>query len=392
MPSKRPLRLRSVIALALAFQVGMIFAPRPAYAMFGIDVVPIVTAITTLQSAMNGVITTAQKVLNSSLGLINTGLGNGFGQLSKLSVASITANQKIADANNIVQAQTLRDERNAQVRDQHAVNRQDCLNLQDGAATVVAARSGEQFAAALDGGKNRRTDARQGTPSWTGSGQAAQAANNHHFSKYCNDAEAEAGLCTAVAEAAINADQHAISLLGPSVYADQNGINQANDYAQGLIEPVAPPAMRGDAIRSPQGQSLLPERRAYGAALSLAHYVVDDVQGWRAPTVTLSTAQRAEAAREGRTDTEKGSALEALELDINRKLGGTDWQGDLQAMPSDKSVLIQIALLDAQRNQIMLAQLKLQQAQAMMQAAQLSTMERDRLARVTPMTVPTPTN
>jgi len=386
----RLFRLRNYVALGVAFQIGTFFAPRPAYAFF--DSVAIVSAITALQSAMNTAVSTAKNVLNNSLGLINTGLGDGFGQLSKLSIASITADQKIADANNIVQAQIQRDERNAQVRDQHAVNRQDCLNLQDGAATVVAARSGEQFSAALDGGKNRRTDARQGTPSWTGSGQATQAANNHHFSKYCNDAEAEAGLCSAASDALVNADQHAISLLGPSVYADQDGINQANDYAQGLIEPVAPPALRGDAIRSPQGQSLLPERRAYGAALSLAHFVVDDVQGWRAPTVTLSAAQRAEATREGRTDTEKGSELEALELDINRKLGGTDWQGDLQAMPSDKSVLIQIALLDAQRNQIMLAQLKMQQAQAMMQAAQLSTMERDRLAHVTPMTVPTPTN
>ncbi|GBR20317.1 MULTISPECIES: hypothetical protein [Asaia] len=384
--------LRNLAALVIAFQIGTLFAPRPAYAMFGIDTAAIITAISTLQSAMNTVIGTAQKVINGSLGLINTGLGNGFGQLSKLSIAGVTANQKIADANNIVQAQTLRDERNAEVRDLHAVNRQDCLNLQNGAAAVVAARSGVQVAAALDGGKNRRTDARKGTPSWTGAGQATQAANNHHFAKYCNDAEAEAGLCAAAPEALINADQHAGSLLRPDVYANQDAINLANDYAQGLIEPVAPPALRGDAIRSPQGQSLLPERRAYAAALALSHYVADDIQGWRAPTVTLTTAQRTEATREGRIDTDKGSQLEALELDINRKLGGTDWQGDLQAMPNSKSVLIQIALLDAQRNKIMLEQLILDQQRALMEATQLSSMERDRLRKFTPMTVPSPSN
>lgn len=381
--------LRLLGTAALIFVLATFAAPRPAYAFF--DAAPIIGAITTLQSAMNSVITTAQKVLNGTLGLINGSLGDGFTQVSNYLKAQVGAQEQIADANNMVQAGLARDVRAAQQRDNHAVNRQDCLNLEGGQAAVVAARNGGAVAAALDGGKDKRTQAAKGTPSWEGAGQGAQANNNHHFSLYCSDAEADAGICSLASAEQQGADQDAVNLLTPPTYEDQPSIDRANDYVTTLIQPVAPAALRGSALTSVDGQSALPGRRSYNAAISLAHHVGDVVVGWHANTVTLSAAQKAEASREGITNTDIGSEYEATELEINRKYSGTDWQADLQAMPSPKSVLVQIALLDAQRNWLAWEQYKLDQARALMEADRLAIEAEHRLREVSPMPVPTTT-
>ncbi|WP_215767238.1 hypothetical protein [Gluconobacter cerinus] len=375
----------SLLVLALA----TVAAPKPAYAFF--DSAAIVGAISTLQGAMNSVITTAQKVLNSTLGLINGSLGDGFTQLSNYMKAQVGAQEQIADANNMVQAELDRDVRAAQQRDNHATNRQDCLNLEGGQAAIIAARNGAAVATALDSGKDKRTQAGKGTPSWEGAGQGAQANNNRHFTLYCSDAEADAGICSLASTDQQNADQDATSLLTPPAYQDQASIDRANDYVTTLIQPVAPAALRGSALTSVDGQSALPGRRAYNAAISLAHHVGDDIIGWHANTVTLSAAQKAEAVREGYTNTSVGSESEATELEINRKYSGTDWQADLQAMPSPKSVLVQIALLDAQRNWIAWQQFKLDQTRALMEANRLATSAEQRLRAVSPLPVPTTT-
>lgn len=373
----------------LVVTLASVAAPTPAYALF--DAAAIVGAISTLQSVMNSVITTSQKVLNGTLGIINGSLGDGFTQLSNYMKAQVGAQEQIADANNMVQAELARDVRAAQQRDNHATNRQDCLNLEGGQAAVVAARNGAAVATALDSGKDKRTQAGKGTPSWEGAGQAAQANNNRHFTLYCSDAESDAGVCSLASNEQQNADQDATSLLTPPAYQDQASIDRANDYVTTLIQPVAPAALRGSALTSVDGQSALPGRRSYNAAISLAHHVGDDIIGWHANTVTLSSAQKAEAEREGYTNTSVGSESEATELEINRKYSGTDWQADLQAMPSDKAVLIQIALLDAQRNWIAWQQFKLDQTRALMEANRLATSAEQRLRAVSPLPVPTTT-
>jgi len=380
---------RTAVFVLAAFVVGTIAAPKPAYAMF--DSAAIVAAIATLQSAMNSVISTAQKVLNGSLGLINTNLGSGFAQLSNYMKAQVGAQEQIADANNMVQARLARDVRNAQVMDNHAVNRQDCLNLEGGQATVIAAHNATEVAAALETAKDSRGQAARGTPSWVGAGQAAQAINDHHFSRYCMDAEAEAGLCTLATDGQSGADQEAGSLLTPPVYQDEAAIDRANDYEVSLIQPVAPAALRGNALTSTAGLSSLPGRRGYNAAVSLAHSIGDDAEAWHAGSVTLTDAQKAEASREGLTSTSTGSLYEATELEVNRKYSGTDWQADLQAMPGEKSVLIQIAMLDAQRNWLLWQQYKLDQKRALADAAQLSIAAEARLRPISPMPVPEPT-
>ena len=154
-----------------------------------------------------------------------------------------------------------------------------------------------------------------------------------------------------------------------------------------LFPSVPNSAFLGPALTSTTAQQSLPGRRAYVAAISLAHDIVHDVLSWHSGTVTLYDAQKAEAVREGITQTYTGSTWDATELEVNRRYGGTDWQADLQAMPP-KSVMVQIALLDAQRNWLLWQQLKLDQKRAMAEAAQLAVAAEHHLQ--VPAPAPTP--
>ncbi len=376
-----------VIAAAVAFTTGTLVAPREARA--DLSTAAIVDALVTLQHVTQIGLSTVQNVLSSAIGVMNNTLDGGFAQISNYLKAQVGAQEQIADANNMVRARLARDVRNSQERDNHAVNRQDCLNLEGGQAAVIAAHNGKEVAQALDAGQDARTQARPGTPSWNGAAQGAQANNDHHFSLYCNAAEAQAGICTVASPAQENADQEADSLFGPPTYPDNPAITAANDYVTTLIQPVAPAALRGSALTSIAGQAALPERRRYDAAMSLALHIGHDIVGWHCNTVTLSPAQKLEAAREGITNTNIRSAYEATELEINRKYSGTDWQADLQAMPSSKSVLVQIALLDAQRNWLIWQQLKLDQQRALVEANRLAIEASTHLPQV-PTPMPTP--
>ncbi|MFT8932764.1 MAG: hypothetical protein ABF976_13165 [Acetobacter syzygii] len=382
-------RLALVFILVGGLFLVQMVMPRPAQA-FGFDIGPIVAAISAAQSAITTVTTTAQKVLNGSLGLINDKLGMGFNQITNYLKGQIGAQQQIADANNMVQAQLAKEIRHAEIQDLHAVNRQDCLNLEGGQAQIVAARQSSDVALALDVAKGARTRAEKGTPSWAGGGQGAQANNNAHFGKYCDDAEADAGLCNLADTTMKGADEAATSMFTPPVYIGQDAIDRANAYAVTLIEPVAPAAQRGSAITSTQGQQLMPFRRSYNAAMHLAHMIVDHVLSQRAETITLTAAQKAEAQREGLTVSDKGSSWQATELEINRKYSGTDWQADLQAMSSEKSVLIQIALLDAQRNWLLWNTYKLQEMTAVADAKRLAIEADEALSRHSAGTLPVP--
>lgn len=377
------------VLLVVSFSIGQVLAPAPARA-FGIDIGPILAAISAAQSALSTATNTAKEVLNKTLGGIDGDLGKGFGQLTNYLKGQVGAQQQIADANNMVQAELAKEVRHAEIQDLHAVNRQDCLNLEGGQAQIVAARQASDVAVALDVAKGARTRAEKGTPSWAGSGQGAQANNNAHLGKYCDDAEADAGLCKLPDDTMKGADQAATSMFTPLVYHGKDAMDRANAYAVTLIEPVAPGAQRGSAITSTAGQQELPFRRSYNAALHLAHMIADHVLSQRAETITLTAAQKAEAQREGLAVTDQGSSWEATELEINRKYSGTDWQADLQAMSSDKSVLIQIALLDAQRNWLLWNAYKLQEMTAVADAKRLAIEADVALSRHSAGTVPVP--
>ena len=87
----------------------------------------------------------------------------------------------------------------------------------------------------------------------------------------------------------------------------EDGVTAANDYAMALLQPVPLRALRGDELRSVQGQEQQTWRRRYNAMHSLARLVVNDIIATRTPSVTLTTAQRAQQRAQGMVETERAS-------------------------------------------------------------------------------------
>ena len=75
----------------------------------------------------------------------------------------------------------------------------------------------------------------------------------------------------------------------------------------------------------------------------------------------------------GLTPTDKSSWYGALELEVYRRAGGVEWAAALQAM-TPKSVQIELATEMAMSNYIALANLKVNQQRAAMEAAGLAAM------------------
>ena len=304
------------------------------------------TVLGLLQSAVTGAIQTMMNSVVSSLTGLQTSLTNlltqGFTQEANYSKAQIGAQEQIADASNEANAEFLRNIRNAQVRDQHVLSPEACIALDSGqsmtAASVQAARVSTTIGQVMD----QRTQARPGSPAWEGQAKAMAATTQLHLSRYCNEDEQQAGLCTTANTSAINADQESSSLFGPESYPDQNALDAANDYATEVIEPVVPAAIRGDALTSVAGQDAAAHRRGYNAQMSLARGVVSDVIASRSGAVTLTSAQQQQMQAEGLTSASTGSWYEAVDLEVNRHLSGTQWAASLQYMP-EKSVLVEIA-------------------------------------------------
>lgn len=231
---------------------GVLFNATPARADF-FDSAGIIAAISALQSATQKMFANLGTQLVSSFetnitnlgSVVNTQLGSGFTQISNYQKAQIGAVETIADASNMVNAQTARNIRNAQLRDQHEVNPQSCAALDGGQAAVVAASSAKTMRTAVTWAKGKRGRAEPDTPSYVGQGQATQAANQNHYSRYCSPAEVQAGLCTGSNETTSDADQDIESLMGRDNYGSQTDIDTANDYMSNLIQPVALPRYGG---------------------------------------------------------------------------------------------------------------------------------------------------
>ncbi len=374
---------------------GVLFNASPARADF-FDSAGIIAAITALQSATQKFFANLGTQLTQSFesnmtnlgNVVNAQLGSGFTQISNYQKAQIGAVQQIADASNMVNARTARDIRNAQLRDQHSVNPQDCAALDGGQSTVVAATNAQAVQAAVRTLKDRRTRAEPETPSWVGQAQGTQAANQNHYSRYCSPAEQQAGLCSGVTSDLQDADQDVGSLTGEPTYANQDKIDAANDYLTNLLQPVAPAALRGSSLTSAAGQDALLKRREYNAQMSLAQDVGGDVLGWHAATVQLTQAQQQEMTNEGLTATATGSEEQAIDLEVRRRFSGVQWHANLQAI-GEKSVMVEIATEIALSNYLSWQNFQLAQKAALVNAAILSNQADGRLK--TAITMPTAT-
>ena len=359
---------------------GILFNAPDAKAVLGLgDIVSDPTSylkIAALQSALE----TALSKLGDSIvnkvtdigNLLDDKLTNGFTQLTNYSKASVGAQQQIADANNTVMTTFQKDMRNAALRDEHTMSPQACAALNLGQAITVSAGQAWRVQQALGTVTDPRGEAGPGTPAYAGQGQAAAAITQLHLTRYCSQTESAAGLCT-VNAARENLDQRSSSLIGVPSYDGQQGVDAANDYATNLIQPVPPAASRGDGLTSVAGQDAQARRRGYNAIVSLARGVVNDIIASRTNSVTLTDDQKQQQTNMGLTPTDKSSWYGALELEVYRRAGGVEWAAALQAM-TPKSVQIELATEMAMSNYIALANLKVNQQRAAMEAAGLAAM------------------
>jgi len=358
---------------------GILFNSPDARAILGVGDIVSDPTMATLTQAMQTAITqfishmeTAVTDKLTNIGdLLSDKLTAGFTQTANYAKAQVGAYQQITDASNTAMATYQRDLRNAALRDEHTLSPQACVALNMGQAITVSAGQSWRVRSAIGQYTDRRGEAGPGTPAYAGQGQAAAAITQLHLSRYCSQNEADAGLCT-ISPARENLDQRASSLMGVPAYAGQDGVNAANDFATNLVQPIVPAASRGDALTSVAGQDAEARRRGYNAKMSLARDVVNDIIASRAESVTLTAEQKQQQADQGLTQTEKSSWLGALELDVNRRAGNVAYAAALQGMPQ-ATLLREVAAELAMGNYIGLANLKVAQQNAALNAALLAT-------------------
>lgn len=375
----------------IIFGALILFGAKPAHAQYVVTDPVEDTVIGTLQSTLvNALTTVMDNTVSSITGLqtsLNTILTQGFTQEANYSKAQIGAQEQITDASNLAQDQYLRNIRNAQVRDQHILSPEACIALDSGQSMTVAAGHAAKVGSAINTVLDQQSQGRPGTPAWTGEASSTAAMTQLHWSRYCNQDEATASLCTTAATADINADQQASSVYGDESYPDQTAVNAANDFVAEAVQPIVPPAIRGDALKSIAGQDQEARLRGYNAQISLARGVLVDAVASRAGSVALTTAQQQQMTIEGLPSATTGSWYEAVDLEVNRHLSGTDWQASLQYMP-EKSVMVEVATELALSNYIAWENYQLEQKHASVDAAMLADMAQDRLKPA--MSMPSP--
>ena len=345
----------------------------------------------TLQSAMQKVITEiGTNITNALTDLTNPAsvsslLTAGFSQNANYSKAQIGAQEQIADASNEQNAQFLLSVRDSEIRDQQTASPQQCTALDSGQVVTAAAVQGWRTQQSIESITDQRGEGVPGTPGYYGTGQAMQAAAVLHLQRYCSPLDAEAGMCTQTAQT--DADQRASSLYGSGNLVDVNGVNAANDYGSNLIQPIVPASIRMDQLKSIAGEDAATVRRSYNARMSMARSIISYAIALQTPGVTLTQQQQTELTNEGLPASTNGSWLQALALEVNRRLSDATWAAGLQSMPP-ASVQREIAMEMALNNYIALQQFRTSLMSTTISATQMAIAEENQFKPVTDMPSP----
>lgn len=325
-----------------------------------------------LQTAVTSVGNQLQKAMTditdpTSLSSILT---NGFNQNANYAKAQVGAQQGIADASNTAMAQYQLQLRDVSIRDQQTLSPQQCVGADNGQVIVVAGGQGWKTAQSIEAVTDARGEALINTPGYYGAGQASAANSRLHLSRYCDTTDQSAGLnCTPGTSA--DADQHADSLFGNDNLSDVNGVNAANDFGTELIQPIVPAAIRGDELTSINGQDAMVRRRSYNARMSLARSVINYAIGIQSPAVVLTPQQQEEMQNMGITVPAAGSWLQAISLEVNRRISDATYLAGLQSMPP-ASVEREIATEMAQSNYLAFENFRLGLLRATIEATLLA--------------------
>ena len=298
-------------------------------------------AIKAIESTMSNTLTsitnqlTATGPLGTILGDISNGsittlLMQGFTQNANYAKAQVDAQSQLVDGALTSHARFERDMRNAQIRDEHTTSSLHCTAIDAGQTITASSGSSWKVAQSISDVADNRGEAGPNQPAFYGQAQAVAAIAQLHFSRYCSQAEATAGLCSL--SPTPNADQRASTLFGTGTLNGQTGVNAANDFATNLIEPIVPAALRGDQLTSETGRDAAIRRHAYNARVSLARHILDYAIGIQSPSVPLNAMQQAQMQNDGLASTTTGSWLQVMTLDAERRVSDINYAAQLQAM------------------------------------------------------------
>jgi len=359
----------------------MALTPRPAHAIIGEAAV--VAAIKVLQSFTGDALSSMTKSLTSSIESNLTDLSNpnsvsalltaGFTQSANYAKAQVGAQSHLIDAQDSAMAAFLRRQQETQIRDDHMMNPEFCAGLDAQQSTLAASKAARTAVNAVAVISDPRGEAGQGTPSYYGRSQGVDANMSLHLQRYCSADDVAQGLCTSVSTLP-NADQRASSLFGVDTFTATGAVDAANDYTTTLIQPVAPAALRGEQLSSVAGKDAAARRRAYNARMSLSRWIMSFVFSLEVPSVTLTSDQKAEMTAEGLTPLDKASWLQAMSLEVNRRVSSVTWNAALQTMPQ-ASVMREIATELAQSNYLAMQNYRLNLLNASASATRVAQQE-----------------
>ncbi|WP_291366610.1 hypothetical protein [Acetobacter sp. UBA5411] len=369
--------------------------PQKAEAFIGEAAV--VAAVQALQkftgTAIGNMTKNLTKTLDDNLtDMTNSGslaniLSRGINQLSNYDKAGIAASERIADASNTAMAEFLRRQQDTEIRDQHMMNPEFCTTLDAQQGIIAASKAARTSTEAIAIVSDNRGEAGPGSPSYYGKAQGVGASMALHARRYCSEDDVSAGLCSSLSRLP-NADQRARSLFGQDTLSADGAVDAANDYATTVIQPVAPAALRGEQLTTTEGREAALRRRAYNGRMSLARYVLNFVTSLEIPSVPLTDAQKTEMTAEGITVADKGSWLQAMSLEANRRVSGVQWNAQIQTMPPT-SVLRELAIEQAQANYLALQNYRLQLFQTTLQATTVAQREEQTFGqKLTPLPSP----
>jgi hypothetical protein len=351
------LKSRLLLSASGVLTGALLFAGTPAsaqmpvfdgvnYALQGAIKLIEQTMSNTLSSITNQL--TATGPLGTILGDIKNGslttiLVQGFTQNANYAKAQVDAQSQLVDGALTSHARFARDMRNAQIRDEHTTSSLHCVALDAGQTVTASSGLSWKVTQSISDVADNRGEAGPSQPAFYGQSQAVAAIAQLHFSRYCSQAEATAGLCSL--STTPNADQRASTLFGTGTLAGQAGVNAANDFATNLIEPIVPAALRGDQLTSETGRDAAVRRHAYNARISLARHVLDYAIGIQSPSVPLNATQQAQMTNDGLTAATTGSWLQVMTLEAERRVSDINYGAQLQAMTPaavDREIVLEL--------------------------------------------------
>ncbi|MBO1360178.1 hypothetical protein J2D73_10245 [Acetobacter sacchari] len=353
--------------------------PQRAYA-FGEAAV--VFAIHALQSFMGREMDkVGQNITNSLNDMTNPNsvssmIRDAATQEANYAKGQVAAQGRIADAQDTAMAGFMRRQQEAGIRDEHMMNPEFCAGLDTQQTTIAAAKAARTALGAIATVAEPRGEAAKGTPSYYGRAQGVDANTNFHLRRYCSQEDVDAGLCSAVSRLP-NADQRASTMFMTDTLSADGAVDAANDFSTTLIQPAAPAAIRGEQATSTMGREQMLQRRAYNARMSLARFVMAFITSLETPSVALNADQKAEMQAEGLQPLDKSSWLQAMSLEVNRRVSSVKWNASLQAMPP-ASVMREVATELAQANYLALQHYRLGLFQASMSATRVAQNEEAR--------------